>query len=145
MAGILLDTHTLYWLVSGENMLTEQALVAIGENQEAGTLFVSPITSWELSIATQKNRVAGRPHLGEETPARWFRQAIAVTEAKVIPIKQRISCEAAQVIIATGHRDPGDCFLMATARVRKLALVTRDTIIQQINAAAPNYLEVILC
>lgn len=126
-------------------MLTEQALVAIGENQEAGTLFVSPITSWELSIATQKNRVAGRPHLGEETPARWFRQAIAVTEAKVIPIKQRISCEAAQVIIATGHRDPGDCFLMATARVRKLALVTRDTIIQQINAAAPNYLEVILC
>jgi PIN domain nuclease of toxin-antitoxin system len=145
LSGILLDTHALFWLVSGEEALTEQALVAIGENQEAGTLFVSPITSWELSIATQKNRVAGRPHLGDETPARWFRDAVTATEAKVIPIKQRISCEAAQVVIATGHRDPGDCFLMATARVRKLSLVTRDGIIQQIAAADPNYLSIIVC
>lgn len=145
MSGILLDTHALFWLVSGEEALTEQALVAIGENQEAGTLFVSPITSWELSIATQKNRVAGRPHLGDEAPARWFRDAVAATEAKVIPIKQRISCEAAQVVISTGHRDPGDCFLMATARVRKLSLVTRDGIIQQIAAADPKYINIIVC
>lgn len=126
-------------------MLSEAALVAIGVNQAAGTLFVSPITSWELSVATQKNRVAGRPHLGEESPAEWFRAAVAVTEAKVIPIKQRISCEAAQVVVATGHRDPGDCFLIATARVRKLALVTRDKIIRQIAGADPDYIDIILC
>jgi PIN domain nuclease of toxin-antitoxin system len=145
LSGILLDTHALYWLVSGEHMLTEEALVAIGENQELGKLFVSPITSWELAVATQKNRVADRPHLGEESPARWFREAVAATEAKVIPIKQQISCEAAQVVIATGHRDPGDCFLMATARVRKLALVTRDNIIQQIATANPGYIDIIQC
>jgi PIN domain nuclease of toxin-antitoxin system len=145
LSGILLDTHALYWLVSGEHTLTEEALVAIGENQELGKLFVSPITSWELAVATQKNRVAGRPHLGEESPARWFREAVAATEAKVIPIKQQISCEAAQVVIATGHRDPGDCFLMATARVRKLALVTRDNIIQQIATANPGYIDIIQC
>jgi PIN domain nuclease of toxin-antitoxin system len=145
LPGILLDTHALYWLVSGDVMLTDEALVAIGESQEAGTLFVSPITAWELSIATQKNRIAGRPHLGDESPARWFQAAVAATEAKVVPIKQRISCEAAQVVIATGHRDPGDCFLIATARVRKLALVTRDTIIQQIAAADPNYIDVVVC
>jgi PIN domain nuclease of toxin-antitoxin system len=145
LSGILLDTHALFWLVSGENMLTEEALVAIGVNQAAGTLFVSPITSWELSVATQKNRVAGRPHLGEESPARWFRAAVAVTDAKVIPIKQRISCEAAQVVVATGHKDPGDCFLMATARVCKLALMTRDNIIRQIAAADPDYIDIILC
>lgn len=126
-------------------MLTEEALVAIGVNQASGTLFVSPITSWELSVATQKNRVAGRPHLGKESPARWFREAVAVTEAKVIPIKQRISCEAAQVVVKTGHKDPGDCFLIATARVRKLALVTRDNIIQRIAAAEPDYIDIILC
>ena len=131
--------------MSGEEELTEQALVAIGENQEAGTLFVSPITSWELAVATQKNRVAGRPHLGEVSPSRWFREAVAATGAKVIPIKQRISCEAGQVVIATRHRDPGDCFLMSTARVRKVPLVTRDRIIQQIAADDPNYIDVILC
>jgi PIN domain nuclease of toxin-antitoxin system len=145
LPGILLDTHALYWLVSGQDVLSDEALAAIGENQAAGTLFVSPITAWELSIATQKSHVAGRPHLGEESPARWFRDAVAVTEAKVIPIKQRISCEAAQVVIATGHRDPGDCFLIATARVRKLALVTRDDIIRQIAAADAGYIDIILC
>lgn len=145
MPGILLDTHALYWLVSGEYALTEEALVAIGENQQAGSLYVSPITSWELSVATQKNRVAGRPHLGEEAPARWFRDAVAVTDAKIIPIKQRISCEAAEIVIAKGHKDPGDCFLMATARVRKLTLVTRDNIMQQIAAADPGYLNIIVC
>ena len=145
MRGILLDTHALFWLVSGEDVLTEEALVAIGENQAAGTLFVSPITAWELSIATQKNRVAGRPHLGDESPARWFRQAVAVTEAKVIAINQRIACEAAAVVIATRHRDPGDCFLMATARVRKLGLVTRDRMIQQIAEAEPDYLNTVSC
>lgn len=131
--------------MSGEEVLTDEALVAIGVNQAAGKLFVSPITSWELSVATQKNRIAGRPHLGEESPARWFRAAVAVTEATVIPIKQRISCEAAQVVIATGHRDPGDCFLMATARVRKLSLVTRDRIILEIAAAEPGYIDTIRC
>jgi PIN domain nuclease of toxin-antitoxin system len=145
LPGILLDTHALFWLVSGEEALTDEALIAIGENQEAGTLFVSPITSWELSVATQKNRVAGRPHLGEVPPARWFREAVAATEANVVPIKQRISCEAAQVVIATGHKDPGDCFLIATARIRKLALVTRDGLIQEIAAAIPGYIDIVVC
>ncbi|WP_353229261.1 type II toxin-antitoxin system VapC family toxin [Novosphingobium sp.] len=145
MSGILLDTHALFWLVSGENALTETALVAIGENQQAGTLFVSPITAWELAVATQKNRIAGRPHLGEIPPAQWFRDAVALTEAKVIPIRQRISCEAAEVATATRHRDPGDCFLMATARVKRLALVTRDGFIQQIAAADPDYIAIIVC
>jgi PIN domain nuclease of toxin-antitoxin system len=144
LQGVLLDSHALYWLVSGD-ALSDEALVAIGENQAAGTLFVSPITSWELSVATQKNRVAGRPHLGQEPPARWFREAVAVIEAKMIPIKQRIACEAAQVVIATGHRDPGDCFLIATARIRHLKLITRDNIIRQISTADPAYLQTIVC
>lgn len=70
---------------------------------------------------------------------------MAATEAKVIAINQRISCEAAEVVIATGHRDPGDCFLMATARVRKLALVTRDRLIQQIAEAERSYLDIVPC
>ncbi len=54
MPGALLDTHALYWLVSGAKPLADEALVAIGETQTAGALFVSPITAWELAIAAQK-------------------------------------------------------------------------------------------
>lgn len=145
MPGILLDTHALYWLVSGEEELTEEALVAIGESQEAGTLFVSPVTAWELSIATQKLRADRRPNLGAVSPNDWFRQAVRATAAKVAAINQRISCEAAKVVIDTGHRDPGDCFLIATARVRRLALVTRDSTIRTMAAERLGYLDMLVC
>ena len=145
MPGILLDTHALYWLVSGEKVLAEQARVAIGEHQESGTLFVSPVTAWELAIAARKNHRAGRPDFGEKPPGRWFCEAVRVTAAQVVPIRQRISCEAANVVVDTGHKDPGDCFLIATARVRRVPLVTRDGIIRGIADADAGYLDVIEC
>ncbi|MES2444562.1 MAG: type II toxin-antitoxin system VapC family toxin [Pseudomonadota bacterium] len=141
----MLDTHALYWLVSGEEELTEESLVAIGENQEAGTLFVSPITAWELSVATRKSRAVGRPHLGEDAPDRWFREAVRATAAQIVPIRQRISCEAAKVVIDTGHKDPGDCFLIATARVRRIPIVTRDGIMRSIAAEKAGYLDIVEC
>ena len=145
MVGILLDTHALYWLVSGENDLSEAALVAIGESQQAGTLFVSPITAWELSVATGKARAVERPNLGDQPAGPWFRHAVRAIRARVIPIHQRIACEAADVVLATGHKDPGDCFLIATARVRKAALVTRDRAIRSIANGDAGYLDVIIC
>lgn len=141
----MLDTHALFWLVSGEGELNEQALLAIGMNQLAGTLFVSPVTAWELAVATGKSRAAGRPHLGEVSPQRWFREAVRATTARIMPIKQRIACEAAQVVTVTGHKDPGDCFLIATARVGRIPILTRDGTMQSIAATDPAYLEVIGC
>ena len=145
MSGILLDSHALYWLVSREVGLLDEALVAIGEHQEAGTLFVSPISAWEISIATQKGRLAGRPLLGHGSPERWFQMAVRATSARIVPIKQRISSAAASVVTETGHKDPGDCFLIATARVRRMPVVTRDQIMQRIAAERPGYLDVLVC
>jgi PIN domain nuclease of toxin-antitoxin system len=145
LSGVLLDTHALYWLVRDEAELLDEALVTISEKQEAGTLFASPVTAWELSVATMKRRAAGRPYLGEDPPDRWFREAVRATSARIIPIRQRIACEAARVVMDTGHKDPGDCFLIATARVRRLPIVTRDGIMQAIAAERPGYLDVIIC
>jgi PIN domain nuclease of toxin-antitoxin system len=145
LPGLLLDTHALFWLVSGEDTLTDQALVEIGLAQAAGRLYVSPITAWELSVATQKPRQAGRPHLGNDPVDRWFRAAIRATAAKIIPIHQKIALEAANVVLATGHKDPGDCYLIATARIRRIPIVTRDGVLQSIAAADPNYLAVVPC
>jgi PIN domain nuclease of toxin-antitoxin system len=130
LSGILLDSHALYWLVSGDAELRDEALVAIGENQHAGTLFVSPITAWELAIASRKGRSAGQPRLGTDSPERWFREAMSVTSARIIPIRQRVSLAAANVVTETGHKDPGDCFLIASARIRRMPIVTRDQFIR---------------
>ena len=131
--------------MSGEAALLNDALVAIGESKEAGTLFVSPITAWELSIATRKPPKTGRPNLGEDPPERWFREAVRATSARIVPIRQRISWEAAKVVSDTGLKDPGDCFLIATARVRRIPIVTRDGVIQTIAAEKAGYLEAIAC
>ncbi len=140
---MLLDTHAFYWLVTAAGTLSEEALIAIAENQTAGTLYVSPITAWELAIASRKPAHKAPPNLGVGTPSKWFSEAVAATGSKIIPIKQRIACEAAAVVTDTGHKDPGDCYLIATARVRKIPIITRDTIMQGL--ASPDYLQVIVC
>ena len=142
MPGVLLDTHTLYWLVSGAKPLTDEALVAIGDSQAMGTLFVSPITAWELSIAAQKPPHKDPPQLNS-TISKWFRAAVHATSAKVIPIQQKIAIAAAEVPVVTGHKDPGDCYLIATSRVRKIPVITRDAVVRKL--AADGYLDVIVC
>ncbi len=143
--GALLDTHTLYWFVTEAEPLTDAALVAIAEQQAAGRLFVSPATAWELSVAAQKPPRADRPDLGTLTPRQWFREAVNATGARVVPIKQRIALEAAEVVAVTGHKDPGDCFLIATARVMRIPIVTRDRTIITIARDTPGYLDLIEC
>ncbi len=143
MPGVLLDTHTLYWLVTAVDTLSEEALIAIADNQIAGTLYVSPITAWELSIASRKPAHRNPPRLGTGTPSKWFSKAVIETSAKLVPIKQRIACEAAEVAIDTGHKDPGDCYLIATARVKRLPVITRDATMREL--ATTDYLEVIQC
>lgn len=139
----MLDTHALYWLVTAADTLSEGALVAIADNQSAGTLYVSPITAWELAIAAKKPPHKDPTDLGTATPSRWFSSAVAATGAKTLAIGQKIACEAAAVIDATGHKDPGDCYILATARVRKIPIITRDSAMH--GFARAGYVQVIGC
>lgn len=142
MTGLLLDTHALYWLVTGAKPLRDEATFTIEESQAAGSLFVSPISAWELSIAARKPAHREPPLLNSEI-SKWFRAAVRATSAKLIPIRQDIAIEAAEVPVVTGHKDPGDCFLIATARVRKIPLLTRDGTLWRL--ASGGYLDVISC
>lgn len=90
---LLLDTHVLYWLVCGE-VLAAQTLELIAATQDAGTLYVSAITAWELGVALRKRE--GPPALGM-TPDRWFRRALEVTGARLATITPAVAAEAAAV------------------------------------------------
>ncbi|NBB64678.1 PIN domain-containing protein [Pseudomonas sp. ODNR1LW] len=141
----LLDTHVLYWLVSGTTSLSESALVAIAEAQAEDRLYVSPVTAWELGVAAQKSLQANRPDLCPLSPKAWFREAVQATGARIAPIRQRIALESAEVVTRTGHKDPGDCFLVATARVMRIPLVSRDAVMHRIARVDPDYLTVLDC
>jgi len=58
---------------------------------------------------------------------------------------QAITFEAAEVPTIYSRKDPGDCFLIATARVRGLPLIMRDSAICSLARDRPSYLSVITC
>jgi len=96
------------------------------------------------SFSTSELKRTGRPELGM-APGAWFRQALQTASARLATITPAIAAEAASVPAIYGRGDPGDCFLIATARVRRLSLVTRDGPILQLAAALPSYVQVVEC
>jgi PIN domain nuclease of toxin-antitoxin system len=56
-----------------------------------------------------------------------------------------IAIETANVPSIYGRGDPGDCFLIATAHVRKFPIVTRDAAMADLALRRPDYLRVITC
>lgn len=138
---LLLDTHALLWLVRGQ-FRTQAAVDAVAAAQDADTLYASAITAWELGTADLKR--TNRPEL-DMAPGLWFPLALRRAGAKLATITPAIAAEAAFVPAIYGRGDPGDCFLIATARVRGLSLVTRDGPILQLALARPAYLQVLEC
>jgi PIN domain nuclease of toxin-antitoxin system len=143
--GVLLDTHALVWFLADEPM-ADAALVAIAEAQEAQRLYISPVSAWEVAIALRKPDPKRRPNLGGEDAAVWFRRALTSVGARLAPVHQQVALEAARVPDVYGRGDPGDCFLIATARVKRVPIVTRDGAMRDLAAdRRPGYLDVVVC
>jgi len=144
LPGVLLDTHALLWLVNGV-VLSDDAMRAVSDAQQVGKLFVSAISGWEIAVAAQKAPGPGRPDLGDQPARAWFKAALKLMAAKLAPMTQAIAFEAADVPILYSRKDPGDCFLIATARVKSLTIVTRDSAMRDLGRDRPDYLAVIAC
>lgn len=56
-----------------------------------------------------------------------------------------IAAATASVPATCGRGDPGDCFLVATARVRRLSLVTRDGSILRLARERLRYMQMVGC
>jgi len=108
-------------------------------------LLASAISVWELTFADRKHHPLRRPDLRGLTPRLWFDDAISRFGITVLPVTTDIASEAADIAPAYGSGDPGDCFLIATAHIQKLTLITRDTCILEFAKANPDYLSVIKC
>lgn len=141
---VLLDTHTLIWLVASAPV-RDEALIAISEAQNDRSLFVSAISAWEAGLAARKPNQLSRPNLLGLQPDIWFRKSIRTLGARVLPIGQEIAQEAATVPGMYGWGDPGDCFLIASAHLRNLTLITRDEKILALSKQNPSYLQALEC
>ena len=113
---ILLDTHTLLWLVSAPDQVSEVAREAIADPSR--DVVVSAVSAWEIAIKTRLGRLDAEPLLSA-----WpdIMAAMAITE---------LAIEAADAIMAGrlpwDHRDPFDRMIVAQAARRGLTVATRD-------------------
>ena len=114
---LLLDTHIWLWSLAEPSRLSKRIRAAVtrAENE----LWVSPISVWELLVLAERGRVK----LDDE-PRRWVAEALASTPAQEAVLTFEVAIRSREVTLA--HPDPSDRFLVATALVYDLTLVTAD-------------------
>ena len=113
---MMLDTCALLWLASGEKKISRAALKQINE---APAVYVSAISGFEIAIKAGRGKLQ-LPH----APQEWFEKVIAHHGLTVLPLELNICIAAAQ--LPPIHNDPCDRFIIATARLNDLAVVTTD-------------------
>lgn len=116
---LLLDTHIWWWCLSEPDRLTDAALRAIKSvkpNQRA----ISSISIWEFAMMASREKIELRISAGE-----WLDFAINKSGIRVIDINADIALDACD-LPGDFHQDPADRMIVATARVDRLKLVTKD-------------------
>ncbi len=117
---LLLDTHIWIWNYSAPEKLTSE--VAREMLNPANECFLSPVSIWEMILLLEKKRIELDRDFGE-----WFLQSKQDLNVHEAPINWEVAHELRYTIL--GHRDPADRFLVATAKVYDLTLVTSDELL----------------
>jgi len=117
---LLLDTHTLVWLMFGEKRLGKKAHEAIRKSSRVERLLVSAITPWEIGVLVAKGRI----DLHQDTMG-WVRTALSMPGVRLAPLEPEIAVSSTGLPFEM-HADPADRILVATARHLGAALVTAD-------------------
>jgi PIN domain nuclease of toxin-antitoxin system len=112
---LLLDTHIWLWGFLEPDRISRRVRRELLD--QANERWLSPISVWELFTLHKKGRIV------LDSPAQeWAMRAMAsTTEA---PLTHEVALETQALTM--GHRDPADRFLVASARVFGLTLVTAD-------------------
>ena len=114
---LLLDTHIWVWSALDRERLSRRVVNAL-ENP-ANELWLSPISLWEVLSLCDKKRLTLVPD-----PQAWIANTLDALPVREAHVNFEIAQETARMQLP--HRDPADRFLVATARIYGLTLVTAD-------------------
>jgi PIN domain nuclease of toxin-antitoxin system len=117
---LLLDTHIWLWSALDRARLSSRVIAAL-ENPD-NELWLSPISLWEVLTLAQKQKLTLSPN-----PQSWIADTLDAAPMREASVTFQVAQETDRVQLP--HRDPADRFLVATARVFDLTLVTADEIL----------------
>ena len=114
---LLLDTHIWLWSIGEQKRLTPRVARELAD--PANQLWLSAVSVWELQILVRKKRI----ELDQEFEP-WVRRTLDLLQLNEAPLTIDVALEVAS--LGLSHGDPADYFLVATAKVLGLTLVTAD-------------------
>jgi PIN domain nuclease of toxin-antitoxin system len=120
---LLLDTHIWIWNHLEPWKITSEVTKELGD--PANELWLSPISIWELVMLVEKKRLELHRDMGE-----WVEQSMRELDLQEATFTSAVAHELRFTLL--GYRDPGDRFLVATAKVYGLTLVTADQRLQEL-------------
>ena len=115
---LVLDTHSLVWLVEGDPSLGQQARRSAQASLQADRLSVSAISFWEIAMLVRSGRLGLAMAVAE-----WHRRTLdlGIIEA---PVTGQIGILAGELDGLPG--DPVDRIITATALLQGHTLLTAD-------------------
>jgi PIN domain nuclease of toxin-antitoxin system len=114
--NVLLDTHTLLWLVSKPSEMDASAMAVLADPNT--NLWVTAASAWEIAIKTRLGRLDGEALLSA-----WA-DIIADMSTAELPIESSDAILAGR--LPWEHKDPFDRVIVAQALRHNLTIATRD-------------------
>jgi len=114
--NLLLDTHTLIWLLEGDDNLSTSARQLIESPDNIN--FVSIATFWEIAIKLSLNKLAMQISMHQ------LKQLVWENGLEILPITIEDAICVSQLPFQ--HRDPFDRLLIAQAMNQNMSLISRD-------------------
>ncbi len=122
---IVLDTHALIWWVNDPGQLSKTAQAVIEEARKDKVLYVSCISSWEIALLVQRNRLQLALDVRD-----WLARCEALPFVTFLPVTTAIAVESTR-LPDFPHADPADRIIVATALSLGAKLITKDEKIHQ--------------
>jgi PIN domain nuclease of toxin-antitoxin system len=114
---LLLDTHIWIWGNLEPHRITSEVARQLTNPQN--DQFLSAVSIWEAIVLLEKRRLRLDRDFGE-----WFKNSKEVMNLVELAVTWEVAHELRFTML--GHRDPADRFLVATAKVYDLTLITAD-------------------
>lgn len=114
---LLLDTHTLLWLLVNDSALSTRARSTIED--PVNESFISIVSLWEIAIKSGTGKLTLPAPFSAVFPAELVQNGIGMVSLELPHLE-------AMLQLPTIHRDPFDRLLIAQAIVEGMTLVTAD-------------------
>ena len=117
--SVLLDTCAIIYFMHSAR-ISKAALSAVEEASTRQAILISAISAWEIGLLERR-----RPGTFLPDAKGWFTRMVTHPGASLAALTPEIAIDSSH-LPGTLHNDPADRLLIATARLLRVPIVTRD-------------------